>query len=94
MTTTTMTTMSATSTRPVPTGRAAPSRSKMAALPRAIDIKGNADSMLYHVPGSRYYGATKAEVYFATVEDAESAGFAAPGAAQERYRRRRRRRRG
>jgi len=47
--------------------------------PEGYDIKGNADSMLYHVPGSRYYDATKAEVYFATVEDAESAGFAAPG---------------
>lgn len=48
--------------------------------PEGHDIKGNADSMLYHVPGSRYYKATKAEVYFATVEDAERAGYAAPGA--------------
>jgi large subunit ribosomal protein L22 len=47
--------------------------------PEGYDIKGNADSMLYHVPDSRYYKATKAEVYFATVEDAERAGFAAPG---------------
>jgi large subunit ribosomal protein L22 len=47
--------------------------------PEGFDIKGNADSMLYHVPDSRYYKATKAEVYFATVEDAEGAGFAAPG---------------
>ena len=63
--------------------------------PEGYDIKGNEDSMLYHVPGSRYYGATKAEVYFAAVEDAESAGFAAPGGGRpERYRRRRRRRRG
>ena len=31
--------------------------------------------MLYHVPGSRNYGATVAEVYFATAEDAESAGW-------------------
>jgi hypothetical protein len=51
--------------------------------PEGYDIKGNADSMLYHVPGGRYYGATKAEVYFATVEDAEDAGFAAPGAAAQ-----------
>jgi hypothetical protein len=51
--------------------------------PEGYDIKGNEDSMLYHVPGSRYYGATVAEVYFATVEDAESAGFAAPGSASE-----------
>jgi large subunit ribosomal protein L22 len=51
--------------------------------PEGYEIKGNEDSMLYHVPGSRYYGATVAEVYFATVEDAESAGFAAPGSASE-----------
>ena len=50
--------------------------------PEGYDIKGNEDSMLYHVPGGRYYEATKAEVYFASVEDAESAGFTAPGAAQ------------
>jgi large subunit ribosomal protein L22 len=47
--------------------------------PEGYDIKGNEDSMLYHVPGSRYYGPTKAEVYFASVEDAERAGFSAPG---------------
>ncbi len=44
-----------------------------------FDIKGNADSMLYHVPGSRYYNATKAEVWFDTEEAAEAAGFAKPG---------------
>jgi hypothetical protein len=37
--------------------------------------------MLYHVPGGRYYNATKAEVYFASTDDAERAGFAAPGSA-------------
>ena len=47
--------------------------------PEGFPDKGNADSMLYHVPEGRYYEATKAEVYFATVEDAERAGFAAPG---------------
>lgn len=47
--------------------------------PEGFEIKGNADSMLYHVPGGRNYNATKAEVYFATVEDAERAGFSAPG---------------
>ena len=51
--------------------------------PEGYDIKGNEDSMLYHVPGSRYYDATRAEVYFATAEDAESAGFAAPGSASK-----------
>jgi len=47
--------------------------------PEGYEIKGNQDSMLYHVPGSRYFGQTKAEFYFATVEAAEAAGFSAPG---------------
>jgi large subunit ribosomal protein L22 len=46
--------------------------------PEGFDIKGNADSMLYHVPGSRSYSQTKAEVWFATEADAEAAGFAKP----------------
>ena len=47
--------------------------------PEGFEIKGNAESMLYHTPESRYYKATKAEVYFDTVESAEAAGFTAPG---------------
>ena len=47
--------------------------------PAGFEIKGNADSMLYHVPGSSYYGQTKAEYWFDTVENAEAAGFSAPG---------------
>jgi large subunit ribosomal protein L4 len=47
--------------------------------PDGYDIKGNAQSMLYHVPGSRYYKATKAEVWFTTEEAAAAAGFAKPG---------------
>ena len=46
--------------------------------PEGFAIKGNADSMLYHVPGSRSYNQTKAEVWFATEEDAEGAGFSKP----------------
>jgi large subunit ribosomal protein L22 len=46
--------------------------------PEGYEIKGNASSMLYHVPGSRSYNQTKAEVWFATEADAESAGFAKP----------------
>jgi hypothetical protein len=46
--------------------------------PEGFPIKGNADSMLYHEPGSRHYERTKAEVWFATAEDAEAAGFAKP----------------
>ena len=47
--------------------------------PQGFEIKGNADSMLYHEPDTRYYDQTVAEVYFDTVEHAEAAGFAAPG---------------
>jgi hypothetical protein len=50
-------------------------------MPEGYEIKGNAGSMLYHEPGSRYYGATKAEVWFDSVESAEAAGFSKPGAA-------------
>ena len=50
--------------------------------PEGYEIKGNADSMMYHEPGGRYYKATVAEVYFDTVESAEAAGFAAPGGTQ------------
>jgi large subunit ribosomal protein L22 len=46
--------------------------------PDGYDIKGNAQSMLYHVPGSRFYKATKAEVWFASEEAAEAAGFQKP----------------
>jgi len=49
--------------------------------PDTHPIKGNADSMLYHEPDSRYYAITKAEVWFDTVENAEAAGFGKPGAA-------------
>lgn len=44
-------------------------------------IKGNEDSMKYHVPGSRWYDATIAEVWFATAEDAVAAGFEPAGGA-------------
>ena len=44
-------------------------------------VKGNEDSMKYHVPGSRWYDATVAEVWFASAQDAEAAGFAPAGGA-------------
>ncbi len=47
--------------------------------PDSHAIKGNADSMLYHTPDSRYYKVTKAEVWFDTEESAEAAGFSKPG---------------
>jgi large subunit ribosomal protein L4 len=51
--------------------------------PEGFDIKGNAQSNLYHVPGSRYYKATIAEVWFSTEDAAEAAGFSKPGAQAE-----------
>ena len=50
--------------------------------PEGYGIKGNAQSMLYHEPASRYYGQTKAEYWFDTVENAEAAGFSAPASQQ------------
>ncbi len=47
--------------------------------PEGADIKGNSDSMKYHVPGSRWYDQTTAEVWFASVEDAKAAGYAPAG---------------
>ena len=49
-------------------------------MPEGYPIKGNAQSKLFHEPDSRYYKATKAEVWFDTVESAEAAGFSKPGA--------------
>ena len=49
--------------------------------PEGFEIKGNAQSMLYHVPGSRYYAVTKAEAWFETEEAAQAAGYSRPGAA-------------
>jgi len=46
--------------------------------PDGYEVKGNADSGLYHVPGSRFYNQTVAEFYFASTEDAEAAGFQLP----------------
>ena len=48
------------------------------AQPEGYPVKGNADSMLYHVPGSSFYERTVAEVWFASAEAAEKAGFALP----------------
>jgi len=47
--------------------------------PEGASIKGNSDSMKYHVPGSRWYDQTTAEVWFASVEDAKAAGYAPAG---------------
>lgn len=49
--------------------------------PEGFTIKGNADSMKYHVPGSRWYANTQAEIWFDTKESAEAAGYAPAGGA-------------
>jgi large subunit ribosomal protein L17 len=46
--------------------------------PEGFPIKGNADSMLYHTPESSYYDQTVAEVWFASAEAAEAAGYSLP----------------
>jgi len=46
--------------------------------PEGFTIKGNKDSMKYHTPESQWYDQTVAEVWFATQEAAEAAGFEAP----------------
>lgn len=51
--------------RPGPDGRG----------PDGWDIKGNADSMLFHTPQSPWYGRTKAEVWFRDEDSAQAAGF-------------------
>ena len=46
--------------------------------PEGYEIKGNATSMLYHVPGSAFYNRTVPEYWFASAEAAEAAGFQLP----------------
>ena len=62
-----------------PTGSHAPLESGEA--PEGFEVKGNADSMKYHVPGSRWYSSTKAEIWFDSAESAEAAGYAPAGGA-------------
>lgn len=47
--------------------------------PAGFDIKGNEQSMLYHLPGSASYNRTVAEIWFRTQEEAQAAGFKAAG---------------
>ncbi|GAA1287133.1 hypothetical protein GCM10009609_61680 [Pseudonocardia aurantiaca] len=54
-----------------------------AEAPEGFPIKGNDSSKLYHVPGSSHYDRTEAEVWFATPEAAEAAGFSLPPSQRE-----------
>ncbi len=51
--------------------------------PEGAEIKGNADSMKYHVPGSQWYDQTEPEVWFHTVDEAEAAGYEPAGGAEK-----------
>ncbi|WP_028926912.1 50S ribosomal protein L17 [Pseudonocardia acaciae] len=52
--------------------------------PDGFPVKGNEDSKLYHVPGSSHYDRTVAEVWFASAEAAEAAGFELPPAQRDK----------
>jgi small subunit ribosomal protein S2 len=67
----------ATASAPFGAGSKAPLKSGKA--PKGHAIKGNADSGIYHTEDSQWYEQTDAEVWFDTVENAEAAGFKAPG---------------
>jgi large subunit ribosomal protein L17 len=47
--------------------------------PEGFTVKGNANSMKYHVAGSQWYDSTEAEVWFRSGEAAEAAGFEPAG---------------
>ncbi len=63
---------------PVPQGAVAAPED--GSVPEGYEIKGNASSMKYHVPGGRYYDVTIGDVFFDTAEHAEAAGYEAPQA--------------
>jgi large subunit ribosomal protein L4 len=47
--------------------------------PNGFTIKGNTTSMKYHQPDGRWYEQTEAEVWFASTQTAERAGFVEAG---------------
>ncbi len=61
----------------LPKGAKAPLKSGNA--PKGYEVKGNADSGLYHEPDGQWYDATDAEFWFKSAEDAEAAGFTRAG---------------
>jgi large subunit ribosomal protein L4 len=61
----------------LPKGAKAPLKSGGA--PKGYEVKGNADSGLFHEPDGQWYEQTEAEFYFRTAEAAEAAGFTRAG---------------
>ena len=53
-------------------------------IPEGYPVKGNVDSMKYHEPDGRWYDKTEAEVYFASAEAAEAAGFTKAGSRKKK----------
>ena len=66
------------STDEAPYGEGSQAALEDGSQPDGFPIKGNADSMLYHAPGTSFYDRTIAEVWFATADAAEAAGFSLP----------------
>lgn len=63
------------STEDAPYGEGSHAPTDDGAAPDGFPIKGNADSMKFHTPESPYYDQTEPEVWFATIEAAQAAGF-------------------
>jgi large subunit ribosomal protein L4 len=61
----------------LPRGAKAPLKSGGA--PKGYEVKGNADSGLYHEPDGQWYDQTEAEYYFKSAEAAEAAGLTRAG---------------
>jgi large subunit ribosomal protein L4 len=61
----------------LPKGAKAPLKSGGA--PKGYEVKGNADSGLYHEPDGQWYDQTEAEFYFRSAEAAEAAGYTRAG---------------
>jgi large subunit ribosomal protein L4 len=64
----------------LPKGAKAPLKSGGA--PKGYEVKGNADSGLYHEPDGQWYDQTEAEFYFKSAADAEAAGFTRAGGSE------------
>lgn len=60
---------------PQPSPANAPNAPVGGSCPAHAPIKGNANSMIYHLPGQRFYNRTIPEDCFATEADARAAGY-------------------
>ena len=68
-------------TAELPQGAKAPL--KTGKNPKGYEVKGNADSGLFHEPDGRWYDATEAEFWFKSAEDAQAAGFRRAGSKED-----------